>query len=371
MMNKGEFLFLIKEIADNKLTQIQRDGFASPGHNGPYMDQDTPVRNSAHWLCTYCSLYCIFGEKTYYQCAQLLGEYILREEHYGVNGAVKFRGNNVSDSTNGVIGPAWVIEALVEAAKTLEDERYYKKALNLFLLEEFDENLKLWKIVDIDGQSISIDYVYNHQLWFAAAGSIICQYRYNAEIDRRISLFLDNYKNNIVFQPSGLLYHQVSFDYTTLGMLKKKIRSLLCDLSLGNNMAKQKHLEKGYQLFDLYGLALLRSRYKEKEIFRDPKVLKAVRYGLNCQNVRDLCDEKGINQYGFPYNSPAFEAGYVAYAFLGKIDPEVESLVYDIQISNFYDPEIKMFSKNTKDPETLTARVYEWMRYYEVSLKEN
>ena len=121
MMNKGEFLFLIKEIADNKLTQIQRDGFASPGHNGPYMDQDTPVRNSAHWLCTYCSLYCIFGEKTYYQCAQLLGEYILREEHYGVNGAVKFRGNNVSDSTNGVIGPAWVIEALVEAAKTLED----------------------------------------------------------------------------------------------------------------------------------------------------------------------------------------------------------------------------------------------------------
>lgn len=367
-MNKNDFLFLIKDIADKKISQIQRDGFASPGHNGPYMDQDTPLRNSAHWLYTYCSLYNIFREEPYWQCAQLLGEYILSEEHYGVSGAVKFRNNKISDFSNGVIGPAWVIEALVEAAKTLEDERYYKKALNLFLLEDFDENLKLWKIVDTDGQSVSIDYVYNHQLWFAAAGSIICQYRYNAEIDRRISLFLDNYKNNIVFQPSGLLYHQVSFDYTTLGMLKKKIRSLLCDLSLGNNMAKQKQLEKGYQLFDLYGLALLRSRYKEKEIFRDPKVLKAVQYGLTCQNVRDLCDENSINQYGFPYNSPAFEAGYVAYIFFGKIDPEVESLAYDIQYRYFYDPEIKMFAKNTKDPETLTARVYEWMRYYEASL---
>ncbi len=33
--------------------QIQSDdGSFPPGHNGPYHDQETPVRNTAHWLFT-------------------------------------------------------------------------------------------------------------------------------------------------------------------------------------------------------------------------------------------------------------------------------------------------------------------------------
>lgn len=370
-MDKNDFLSLVKEIADDKISALQKAGFAQPGHNGPYLDQDTPIRNSAHWLCTYSCLYRLYGEPRYLQIVKTLAQYILREEHYGKNGAVVFRNNKVSDSSNGIIGPAWVIEALIEAAKTLHDDQYYEKARQLFLVEKFDENLRLWKIADIDGSVVSIDYVYNHQVWFAASGSMICAYRYNAEIDRQVSLFLDNYKRNLFVQPSGLLFHQVNFDYSAKGTFKKKMRALLCDLSIGGRMAGQKKLEKGYQLFDLYGLALLRNRYEEKAVFQDPKILKAVRYGLTSQNIRGLCTEKNINQYGFAYNSPAFEAGYVALAFLGGFDPDVEALTYDLQYHYFYDSSTKMFAKNTKDPETLTARVYEWMRYYEVSLKEN
>lgn len=367
-MNKNDFLFLVKEIADNNICAIQEFGYAQPGHNGPYFDQDTAIRNSAHWLCTYSSLYRLYGELKYFQMVKTLAEYILREEHYGKNGAVMFRKNKISDFSNGIMGSAWVIEALIEAAKTLHDEHYYEKARQLFLLEEFDERLRLWKIVDIDGRVVSIDYVYNHQAWFAASGSIICEYRYDAEINRQVSLFLDNYNRNLLVQPSGLLFHQVNFDYSAKGLFKKKIRALLCDLSVGNRMSEQKKLEKGYQLFDLYGLALLRNRYEDKAIFHDPKILKAVRYGLNIHNIRSLCTENSINQYGFAYNSPAFEAGYVALAFLGGFNPEVEALTYDLQYRYFYDSAIKMFAKNTKDPKTLTARVYEWMRYYEASL---
>ena len=367
-MDKNDFLSLIKDIADSKICAIQRTGFSQAGHNGPYFDLDTPIRNSAHWLCTYSSLYRLYGELKYFQMVKTLAEYILCEEHYGKNGAVAFRKNKISDFSNGIIGPAWVIEALIEAAKTLHDDHYYKKARQLFLLEKFDERLRLWRIVDTDGSVVSIDYVYNHQIWFAASGSMICAYKYDAEIDRQVSLFLDNYNRNLLVQPSGLLFHQVNYDYSKKGLFKKKIRALLCDLSVGIRMSEQKELEKGYQLFSLYGLALLRSRYEEKAVFQDPKILKAVQYGLTSQNIRGLCTEKSINQYGFAYNSPAFEAGYVALAFLGGFDPDVEALTYDLQYHYFYDSTAKMFAKKAKDPETLTARVYEWMRYYEVSL---
>lgn len=347
-MDKNDFLYLIKDIADNKICAIQGTGFSQAGHNGPYLDQDTPIRNSAHWLCTYSSLYRLYGELKYLQMVRTLAEYILGEEHYGKNGAVVFRKNKISDFSNGIMGPAWVIEALIEAARTLHDDHYYEKARQLFLLEEFDERLRLWKIVDIDGSVVSIDYVYNHQAWFAASGSMICAYRYDAEIDRQVSLFLDNYNRNLLVQPSGLLFHQVNYDYSTKGLFKKKIRALLCDLSAGSRMSGQKKLEKGYQLFDLYGLALLRNRYEEKAVFQDSKILKAVRYGLTSQNIRGLCTEKNINQYGFAYNSPAFEAGYVALAFLGGFDPDVEALTYDLQYHYFYDSSTKMLQKIRK-----------------------
>ena len=48
---------LVKQLADKELTYILEHGFAHAGFNGPYYNQDTPVRNSAHWIVTYSYLY--------------------------------------------------------------------------------------------------------------------------------------------------------------------------------------------------------------------------------------------------------------------------------------------------------------------------
>ncbi|MCQ2548468.1 MAG: hypothetical protein MJ134_00365 [Lachnospiraceae bacterium] len=363
-MNKVEIENVILDMANNKIQYIKSNGCVAPGHNGPYNDTERPLRNSAHWICTYSYLYRKTANELYKEMVQILADYLLKSDNYSENGTVIYRDNKLSDYTNGIIGPAWIIEGLIEAAKILHDDKYYIKAKALFKLEVFDEKLKLWKIVDVDNKIVSIDYVYNHQLWFAAAGSLICDYRYDADIDNDINLFLDNYKKNLIVQPSGLLYHQVNYDYSKGGYLKKYIKGVLCDFSVGKQLASQNELQRGYQLFDLYGLAVLYERYSAKEIFRDKRIKKAVKYAVNKRNIKRLIS-KGINKYGFPYNSPGYEYGYVAYTLLKEVSQETEAYLYETILQYFYDPDKKGMYRNTADPETLSARIYELTRYLE------
>lgn len=70
---------LVKQLADKELTYILEHGFAHAGFNGPYYNQDTPVRNSAHWIVTYSYLYEKTGKQEYYDAAKILSEYLLRK----------------------------------------------------------------------------------------------------------------------------------------------------------------------------------------------------------------------------------------------------------------------------------------------------
>ena len=45
------------EAADASLSRQRDDGSFPPGHNGPYHDPETPVRNTAHYLYLYAALY--------------------------------------------------------------------------------------------------------------------------------------------------------------------------------------------------------------------------------------------------------------------------------------------------------------------------
>ena len=48
---------LIIDIANNIVKIQNKDGSLPEGHNGPYFDQETPVRNTAHWLITFSRCY--------------------------------------------------------------------------------------------------------------------------------------------------------------------------------------------------------------------------------------------------------------------------------------------------------------------------
>ncbi len=46
---------LLLESARAALSRQRADGSLPPGHNGPYADRETPVRNTAHWLVSFCA----------------------------------------------------------------------------------------------------------------------------------------------------------------------------------------------------------------------------------------------------------------------------------------------------------------------------
>lgn len=369
------YLEFIKEITDKFILDIKDSSFAPAGNNGPYNEDDLPTRNTAHWLVTLKVLCQYYDKNEYRDVAKRFAEYLLNENKYGKNKLVKIRNMKnptpQNDHTNGIIGIAWVIEGLISAAYLFKDERYYERAVELFKAEIFDEDLHMWKIVDINDKCIAIDYVYNHQLWFAAVGGMILDYKYDSEIDKQIFKFLSYWKYHLIFQPSGLLFHQINFKFTPISIIKKKIKAVCCDLGITRSLRNQCTLEKGYQLFDLYGFALLYNRYKKCNVYSSKQFKKAMKYGTDRSNLEKLyISDTNFNKYAFAYNSPAFEYPFIAKTIYGNVDKQLMIDLMDIQKSLCYSDETKKFDRNNADFRTLTARIYELARFYELKNEE-
>jgi hypothetical protein len=59
-----QFADIFLRIAEHGLArQDQATGAMPPGHNGPYQDPETPVRNTAHWIQTYLAANRMTGDE--------------------------------------------------------------------------------------------------------------------------------------------------------------------------------------------------------------------------------------------------------------------------------------------------------------------
>ncbi len=370
---------LIIEIANSKIDYIKEKGHAKSGCNGPYENEDSPVRNSSHWLITYSILWEITKEKKYLDLVEILANYLTNSKNYAANGVVVARYDRRFDRTNGLIGQAWLIEALVRASIVLDDCKYVDKAKEIFLLQPFNDSKFMWDVLDYDN-TICLDQIYNHQLWFAASGGMIVNYKYDEKIDCMIRQFLKKSEESIfsVYE-DGLIVHRSQYELLPeeekkeyILNRKRKMNSLIqSPFKLVRRKIKQKFskfpfnvgLEQGYHLFDLYGFALLYKNYNKEAIFSSTKFLSAVNYVREKDNILSLmkpCAEHKFNKFAFAYNSPAFEYAYVCNTF--GLHPELEDELIDFQIKNLYDKQKKSFCINCNDSETLDARIYELVR---------
>ncbi len=114
------------------------------------------------------------------------------------------RNNPEKDFSNGLIGQAWVIEALDYAARKLGDDRLVKLAEDVFLRHPFDERKGRWQVVNVDGSYDPVDMTFNHQLWFAAAGSFLKE---NSRIRQQVRRFMDTLDTNLEIYDNGLIVH--------------------------------------------------------------------------------------------------------------------------------------------------------------------
>lgn len=377
---------LLTILADNQIEYISKHGFAPGGVNGPYRNADTPVRNSAHWIITYSFLYAETQKLKYFNTAKTLADFLLSTDNYEKNNSICCRTDARFDHTNGLIGQAWVIEGLIEAARLFRKDKYYQTAMRIFRQQHFNESNSLWEVTDCDG-SKGFDLTFNHQLWFAASGAMLLRYEKDTgkqqsevianEIQKFLSAAQEKYFN--VYE-DGLIVHRVNYELSEeeklysgqlskekkkksllkhpLRTVKKKVTDKLSRFSFTEG------LEKGYHIFDLYGFALLKEEYGEHPIFHSHKLLRALEYALDSDKLLELrnsCGGEKFNKFSFGYNSPAFEYPYVATIFRDKINYDLATELLYFQMEAVFDG--SSFSKNCYDAKTLDARVYELVRY--------
>lgn len=372
---------LIKNISIKFYKELIEKGYIAPGHNGPYNDEETPVRNTAHWLSIFSYLYSETQEKKYYNAVIKCAKYLTSNNTRPANATFYCRKNKNKDFSNGLIGQAWVIEALVEAFKILGEKKYLDLASEVFLLHPFDESKGLWKIVNVDGSIRNFDMTFNHQLYFSASGSSVYNLTKNQRIKEMIDVFFGKLKYNLDIHRDGLIKHSIIFGETINDRIKKLgkiIKLVLFDVVKRKNMI---YKEIGYQMFNVYAFAILYDNGIGIDFFNGEKFNKILKYTFSDEifeklkinnnksditNIPIIDNNINVNRYGFAYNAPGFELPYVYVIFKDRIDNynkiNIDRII-NAQIRLTYDCNKKMFSNNTEDERILTSRIYELVRY--------
>ena len=87
-----------------------------PGHNGPYNDPETSVRNYGHWLITFSKCFELTGKQIYLEKVREFAEYLISKESHPFGFSFHHRLTGGKDKCNGLIGQAWRVGALCCAA---------------------------------------------------------------------------------------------------------------------------------------------------------------------------------------------------------------------------------------------------------------
>lgn len=373
---------ILIRISEKAFELQNKDGSFPGGHNGPYHDLETSVRNSGHWLITFAKCYGLTGEDKYIEKVSEIAEYLCSESARPEGYSFYHRNSKGKDKCNGVVGQAWTIEALVEATKVLGDTKYATLAEEVFLQHPFNHDYGLWNRLEINGQVLTMDETFNHQLWFAACGSLINGNK-DSEINFRIERFMDCLSQNLTVLDDGLIHHHIEqlrentiwsdlkyhnkLDKEFLNTLQKiRYTNLLKFIPLiGQTREKriQRQLYKsiGYHSFNMYAFALLKSQTPSHNFWDSEPFKKTIEYMLKDEYIKTL-DQ---NKYGYPYNPPGFE---VPCSLFGLKDMNKNKLIktsefwLNEQFSRCYNKKTCSMDRNNEDPLTHTARIYELTR---------
>ncbi|NNM01053.1 MAG: agl cluster protein AglQ [Gammaproteobacteria bacterium] len=359
----------IEGLAQNVLPHLLKYRCAPAGHNGPYFDRETPVRNTGHWLVTFNRLHALTGIDRYREAAVVCAEYLLSQEARPGGFAFHHRDARDKDHCNGLVGQAWTFEALAEAAALTGDSRFTAVAEEVFLLHDFDTVTGLWFRLEVDGTRLSIDRAFNHQLWFAAGGALID----SADVRQRCERFLDRLEDNIVVCPNGLIWQQVDAtaarhaEASRMPLTQALIERLRLRIEgdAARSFRKDSRLYRksvGYHTFNTYALAVLKTVFRDHGTWSG-KTMDAVTGYLRSEEFSDDIGEESA--YGFPYNAPGFEFSYSALELAGlDLAATVTATQHwvDRQRQRTWDADLNCFVPAVPDPVTLTARCYELMR---------
>lgn len=377
-MGCGFMLGFADEIVNNYLDEALKFGYIKGGHNGPYYDPETPVRNTANWITIFAYYFKTTSDQKYLAAVNKLAHYLISKEARPMKASFYSRTNKTL--SNGLIGSAWAIQGLLSAYEVTGNNEYLNVSDEVFSMFVFNNQNAMWKILEVDGTQTSIyDTTLNHQIWFAAAGYEIYSRNKNDEILEKINAFFDCLSNKFRIYPSGLIKHGM---YPNYSKLEKCLAMAKKTRDFSNTLRRkkiQKYKEHGYHIFNLYALAIIydlgyRHGFYESSKFRksvefvcSDNLKKSLEEKLSKEQMRNMTKVKStdVNIFGYGYNVPGFEAPYVLSVFKDKINNCDEHITFykTRQLELTFDRELKRFMLNTEDQRTLESRLCEYIRY--------
>lgn len=342
---------------------LQSETGAMPaGHNGPYQDEETPVRNTAHWAIVFLKAHEISEEEKYINAAKKCLEFLMSKEARPMGATFFCRKNPHKDLTNGIVGQAWAIEALIQLSEATSNQEALDLALEVFKFHPFVERFGAWKRVNVEGSYNSMDVTFNHQLWFAAIGGILGMKTQDEETLKMVRIFLDRLDQNLAVYSNGLIRHKY-YKYLK-GSWPGKLNNAYMMTKVPAKYMKMKSV--GYHSFNLYGFALLKLSYPEHDFWSSRKFQMSIRYAQSDAYWEQIDSSK----YGFPYNPPGIETAFALQVFGGEAALIQKWL--DRQFQTTWDPQRQMLDAGENfDSNTAGARLYEATRIdnHDVSLK--
>ena len=367
--------------AGSLLRTQRQDGSFAPGHNGPYYDEELPLRNTAHMLMLLLKAHELTGEKRYRDDALRALEYITASERRPMGATFWVRKNPEKDFSNGLVGQAWVIESLAYAAEYLGDDRLKGIAEEVFMLHPFDEKMSRWRIVNVDGSYGPVDMTFNHQLWFAAAGSFLSG---NPLVKERIQNFLDKLDLNLETYRNGLVVHRLGRDQNLKARLKQLIKAKLLEKEESSYMNEGINKAIGYHAFNTYGFCLLYQNTREHMFWKSGVFSRVLKFLLTDSYKEGLdyfvpdVARKGkmlpFNRFGYPYNPPGIEVAFTVQTFRDHYGDGYEKLIgmwLNRQMERTFDPDSGLMNRHTDDGVTLAVRMYEAVRLKDYEFESN
>lgn len=350
-----------RELGDVILTSVGRalaqqrpDGSFPEGHNGPYRDPETPVRNTAHWTVALLRSYLWHGDERLRAVAVDALRYLKSTAARPMNASFWCRKSPEKDFCNGLVGQAWAIEALAEAGTVIDDDEALAVAHRVFAMHPFDEGRAAWRTVHVDGHYGDFDPTFNHQLWFAAAGGLLVA-RGSADIGARVRRFLDALPGHLVLYRDGLIRHGTPF-FLARTPAELALASARAVHRLGGRRGL--HAKSiGYHAFNTYALALLKESFPDHSVWSDPGVRKAVAH-VRTGRYRERVETA---PYGLEYNPPGLEAAYTISVFEPDATDEVQDWL-EWQLARTLDGPSGHMVARSADPSTSAARIYEATR---------
>jgi len=351
---------LIVQSAKAGLKELSVSGFMPGGNNGPYKDEETPVRNTGHWLMIFLKAFSITQERNFEEAAEKCLLYLMSGAARPMNATFWHRRKPEKDFTNGLMGQAWTIEALTTAYRHFRDEAILALAKEVFQLHPYDANRNGWKIVNVDGSIRDFDVTFNHQLWFAASGAMLMKEDDSLEMPGVLN-FIKNIPDNLQLYPDGVIKHIPTY-YLKTGTLDK-LWSTYALYKQSKAKADYIYLKSvGYHGFNLYAITMIRELLPSSDLFNLEKIKKAIEVTYTPKFRISLNRSK----YAYPYNPAGIELSYL---FQQLAVPGEKGFWINEQISKTFDLSRGLMIKGQEfDQNTAAARLYEAVRLSDVAI---